>query len=180
MDVHEAFVPNDREQRFADIILKAAKAFTESGSFEPTAILIEDSPEDSLAFLPLGGFGDWNKGGDRQLISLILRRLVQRVKPACFGLVSDSWFTSIGDPAGAASAGLDPREVRDWSDDGKKRFRVVRREALFVSVETKDRQFMLIQFYRRDFKDRPIWEETELSSGCHEGRFSGMMREETQ
>lgn len=178
MEVHEAFVPTDHEQRFATRILAKAKEFAETGTFEPMGFVIADDVHESFATIPFSIFdaADWNNPDDRDRIVYCLRKLVQAVKPLCFSFVSDAWMTTIQDLAGVDAAGLDPTRHKEWSKETKKKYGVVRREAIFVSVETKQRQFLLTQFYQRDFKGRPIWEETKLSDELGHGRFVGILR----
>jgi hypothetical protein len=171
MEVHEPFVPTDDEQRFATHILTKAKGFAEAGDVQPMAFLMGDDPGHVLAILPLGQIFD-----DKARAAAIMRDACRKFKPSCFSFVSDSWVTKIDDYTGAAKAGLDLRKHTEWPQEVKDKFGLTKRQCLMVSVETKTRQFILTQFYRRDFRDRPIWEEVELMPGTFEGRFVGMLK----
>ena len=173
VEVHEPFVPTDRDQRFADMILAQAKEHAEAGDCAPTAFMI--ARDESLTIMPLGMLGDWEDVRIRDAAAAILREAARVAKPECFAFVSDAWHRHFPDREGIQAAGLDVRRYRTWRQEDLDRF-MVKREVIMVSLETKERSFLLAQFYRRDWKGRPIWEETELKDGLAEGRFVGMLR----
>ncbi len=174
IEVHEAFVPTDEEQRFAMMVLEQAKKFMEEGNCEPTAYMIGPD-RTSLVVMPLGSFGDWDADRVRDAAARFVRLTVKVAGPVCFAFVADAWHREFPDGKAIEAAGLDHRQYRKWRQEDLDRFMVMR-EVIMVSLETKERQFLLTQFYRRSFKDRPIWEETKLSGGFTEGRFVGMLR----
>jgi len=174
VEVHEPFVPTDQDQRFANMILAQAKQHAEAGDCAPVAFMI--GADESLTIMPLVTLGDWEDVRVRDAAAHAMRETARLIKPICFAFVSDAWLREFRDRKAIEAAGLDHRRWRTWRLEDLDRF-MVKREVIMVSVETKVRSFMLTQFYRRDWKDRPIWEETTLREGGDaEGRFVGMLR----
>jgi hypothetical protein len=132
-----------------------------------------------LVVVNLANFGDYNEVRVRDEIAVSLREIAKEQRAHFIGFLSDVWRTLFDDPRAIEADGLRCEDYRDWSEAAKQRHPFVRREALFLAMESRAGNKYLSQFYRRAGK-RIVWEEIFVDDHdvVASGRFIDMLPRE--